>query len=173
MSVTDLPHDRPGPGATVRTAATEDLEAILDLAVAGRTRYAEYQPVFWNPAPNAREQQRPHLSALLTNPDVIALVATDPDGDVIGFAVGVLAPAPPVYAPGGLTCLVDDFTLAPAANWATEGGKLLAELRSRATDRKAVQVVVVTAARDDAKRAALAAAGLSPASEWWVGAAPP
>lgn len=170
--MTDPTHDLPGPGTTVQTAAIEDLDAILDLAAASRARYAGYQPVFWNPAPNAREKQRPHLRAQLTDPDVIALVATDPAGEVVGFAVGALAPAPPVYAPGGLTCLVDDFALGPAASWATDGVQLLATLRSRAAARGAVQVVVVTAARDDGKRAALAAAGLRPASEWWVGATP-
>ncbi len=158
---------------TVRTATSQDLEAILDLADARRAAYAEYQPVFWKPAPDARDQQRPYLAGQLTNPDVVALVTTDGTDTVVGFAIGMITAAPPVYAPGGLTCLIDDFTLSPAADWATTGVDLLTAVRREAAHRGAVQVVVVTAALHAEKRAALSAAGLGCASEWWVGPTPP
>ncbi len=130
----------------VRTATPQDLEAILDLQDAQRSAYAEYQPVFWNPAPDARDRQRPYLGGQLTDPDVIVLVSTTGIDTVVGFAIGVITAAPPVYAPGGLTCLVDDFTLGPAADWATDGVDLLIAVRLKAAGRGAVQVVVVTAA---------------------------
>ncbi len=159
--------------AAVRTATSQDLEAILDLQDAQRSAYAEYQPVFWKPAPDARDRQRPYLGGQLTNPDVIVLVSTAGIDTVVGFAIGVVMAAPPVYAPGGLTCLVDDFTLGPAADWATDGVDLLLAVRRAAAGRGAVQVVVVTAALHAEKRAALSAAGLGCASEWWVGPTPP
>jgi len=65
--------------------------------------------------------------------------------------------------------MVDDFTVASSADWPTVGAGLLHAVRSTASGRGAAQIVVVTAQLDEAKRAALAASGLSVASEWWVG----
>jgi hypothetical protein len=42
-----------------------------------------------------------------------------------GFLIATLIPAPPVYDPGGRTCLIDDFVVIPAANWLTTGVELL------------------------------------------------
>lgn len=151
----------------IRPAAAGDLAAILALADVRRQEYATYQPRFWRPAPDATIRQAPHLAGLITDPAVITLVAvTGPD--LVGYAIGQLVPAPPVYDPGGPTCLVDDFTVADPGLWATVGVDLLAAVTRTATDRGAAQVVVVTAARDDPKRAALDRSGLTPASEWWV-----
>lgn len=160
-------------GVTVRTAEPGDLEAILDLTQARRRRYARYQPVFWRPAADARARQRPYLAAQLAEADTLALVATRPDGSVVGVAVGRIGAAPPVHDPGGLTCLVDDFTVVDPAAWATTGANLLAALRRAAAARGAVQLVVVTAHLDTAQRGALRAGGLEPASEWWVGPTTP
>jgi len=74
---------------------------------------------------------------------------------------------PPPYDPGGLTCIVDDFTVADPALWATVGSTCSPVTRA-AADRGAGQVVVVTAARDDPKRAALDRCGLTAASDWRV-----
>lgn len=151
----------------IRPAAAGDLEAILALAAARREQYAIYQPGFWRPAPDAAARQAPYLARLIADPAVITLVAVT--GTVlVGYAVGQLNVAPPVYDPGGPTCLVDDFTVANPALWATVGADLLAAVTRGATDRGASQVVVITAARDDPKRTALDRSGLTPASEWWV-----
>jgi len=88
---------------------------------------------------------------------------------LVGFLIATLAAAPPVYDPGGLACIVDDFTVADSADWPTVGADLLRAIRHAASGRGAAQIVVVTAQLDEAKRATLAASGLSVASEWWVG----
>lgn len=156
------------PAVIVRPASPADLADMLDLAVAARERYAGYQPVFWRPAADARDRHRPYLLGLLRDADAITLVAVA-DGTVVGFAVGTLVPAPPVYDPGGPTCMVDDFVVADAACWPTAGLELLRAVRAAARLQGAAQVVVVAGQQDAAKRAALRAAGLSIASEWWVG----
>ncbi len=82
--------------------------------------------------------------------------------------IATVAPAPPVYDPGGLTCTVDDFTVADPRDWPTLGVDLLRAVGRAALERGAAQIVVVTARLDEAKRAVLAGSGLSVASEWWV-----
>lgn len=162
----------PGPSwrpVTIRPARSEDLESILDLADARRRQYATYQPRFWRPAADAIARQRPYLAALIGDADVIALVAVIDDA-VVSYAIGRLTGSPPVYDPGGATCLVDDFTVADAAAWSTTGVELLRSVRRIAHQRGATQIVVITGHLDAAKRSALTASGLSIASEWWVGA---
>jgi hypothetical protein len=40
---------------------------------------------------------------------------------VQGFVIARLVPSPPVYEPGGTTCLVDDFTVADVQMWPEVG----------------------------------------------------
>jgi hypothetical protein len=155
----------------VRTAEIADLERLLVIADRRRHEYAGYQPRFWNPAPDALVRQRDYFETLLADPEALFEVAATADR-VRGFIAARLLPAPPVYDPGGVTCLVDDFTVDDTEAWSEVGPLLLASARSWAAERDAAQLVVVTAARDHPKRAALSAADLSLASEWWVGAVP-
>lgn len=152
----------------VRAAEVSDLEPVLLIADRRRREYAEYQPRLWNPDPDAVAKQRTYFAELLDDPETLFAVATTPEG-VQGFVIARLVPAPPVYNPGGPTCLVDDFTVDNPASWSDAGPLLLAAVRSWAGRRGAVQLVVVTAGADDAKRAVLDRADLSLASEWWVG----
>lgn len=153
----------------IRPAAAADLDEILRLTAARRRQYESYQPRFWRPAPDAVDRQRSYLAGVIADRAVIALVAVAAAGELAGFAIGQLTPAPPVYDPGGFTCLVDDFAVAAPDLWPTVGVALLAAVVAEARQRGAAQVVAITAARDEAKRAALDCCGLSPASEWWVG----
>ena len=153
--------------ATIRAAEAQDLDALLELSDVRRREYATYQPVFWRPAPDAMARQRPYLEGLLGDQDVVATVAVL-DSVVVGFAIGRLLPAPPVYDPGGPTCLIDDFAIADPGSWSTVGLDLLRAVSDAARERGAVQMVVVTPTRDTAKRAALEAGGLGIASEWWT-----
>ena len=151
----------------VRSAAPGDVDAIVRLAAVRRAEYESYQPVFWRPAADAAARQRPYLAGLIEDPAVISLVAVT-GHDVAGFAIATVGVAPSVYDPGGLTCLVDDFVVADAHDWPTVGVILLRAVIRAALERGAAQIVVVTAQLDGAKRAVLAASGLSVASEWWV-----
>ena len=86
-----------------------------------------------------------------------------------GFLIASLNPAPPVYDPGGLSCVIDDFAVASADDWLTTAAfGLLRAALAEAGQRRAVQAVVVTAHLDEPKRQALGACGLQVASEWWV-----
>lgn len=152
----------------IRPAALSDVDAVVSFAAARRAQYQGYQPTFWRPAADAAARQRPYLAGLVEDPAVITLVAVADHDEVIGFVIATVTQAPPVYDPGGLTCMVDDFTVADPRNWDTIGVDLLRAVSHTAAKRGAAQVVVVTAHLDEAKRAALAASGLSLASEWWV-----
>jgi hypothetical protein len=149
---------------SIRPAAAGDLDRILALAAAQREEYAGFQPRFWAPADGAVEAQRSYLLGLIEGGDAVALVS-EPS---FGYAFGTLLPAPPVYERGP-ACLVVDFAVEDRQLWPRVGVELLAAARVVARDRGATEVVVVTARLDGPKRAALAAAGLIPASEWWVG----
>lgn len=143
------------------------MERVLAIAADRRVKYATHQPRFWRPAPDATNRQREHFGALLGDPDTLFLVAEFEN--VVGFVVARIVDAPPVYDPGGPTCLVDDFAVHRVEEWAHVGPLLLDEVRREAGRRGAVQLVVVTASADEAKRAVLRSTRLTPASEWWVG----
>jgi hypothetical protein len=148
---------------SIRPAAPGDLDRILALAAAQREEYAGYQPRFWRPAAAAADAQRAYLLGLIEDGG-IALVS-EPS---FGYAFGTLLPAPPVYERGP-ACLVVDFAVEDRQLWPRVGVELLAAVRVAARDRGATEAVVVTARLDGPKRAALTAAGLVPASEWWIG----
>jgi hypothetical protein len=150
----------------VRDAVAADVEEMAAMAAARRNQYAGYQPVFWRPASNAEEVQRSYLAKLVSDPDVVTLVSEE-SGAFTGFLIATIGNAPTVYAPGGLTCSIDDFAVI-SGRWATTGVRLLRSAIERARERGAIQTVVVTAHLDEAKRAALRTCGLSIASEWWV-----
>jgi GNAT superfamily N-acetyltransferase len=155
----------------VRPAVAGDVDAITALASDRRSRYAGYQPVFWRPAANAEDVHRPYLAGLVSNDDVLTLVRDD-DGTVAGFLIATFGDAPAVYDPGGRTCTIDDFVVAPG-RWPTTGAQLLRSAIDGAAARGAIQAVVVTANLDEPEREALRSCGLSIASEWWVTSWPP
>lgn len=137
------------------------------LAGIRREQYAQYQPLFWRPAAAAPDRHRAYLGRLVASDQVITLVSEEA-GQLTGFLIATLDPAPPVYDPGGLSCDIDDFAVTPAAKWPTTGARLLRAALAEAGQRGAIQAVVVTAHLDEPKRQALRACGLEVASEWWV-----
>jgi GNAT superfamily N-acetyltransferase len=140
---------------------------MVDLSEQKRREYQAYQPRFWRKAADSREKQLPFFERLIENDRVIALVH-ELSGSIDGFVIASLMDAPPVYDPGGMTCLIDDFVVAAAGNWTTVGEALLAAANQEAKARGAVQTVVVCGHRDGPKRAMLAEGGFSIASEWYV-----
>jgi GNAT superfamily N-acetyltransferase len=154
---------------TVRSAVPADLDGLIDLAARRREQYRGYQPQFWRPAADATARHRSFFTSLLNDEEVALLVAADDGGPVRGFLLARCVAAPPVYDPGGLTCMVDDFTVDDDEVWPEVGRLLLTAVRQWAAGRGGAQLVVVTAHLDSAKRALLADADLGLASEWWVG----
>jgi hypothetical protein len=153
----------------IRDAEPADLDAIATLADERRVDYERAQPLFWKRADDALTQHRSWLTHLLASDEVISLAAVDAAEELIGFLFATLVPAPPVYAPGGPTGLIDDFAVAASDLWATTGVELLDAARAELQARGAAQVVVVCGAHDEPKRTTLASAGLGVASEWFVG----
>lgn len=151
-----------------RRASADDLEDLLGLAEQRRQQYQRYQPQFWRPAEDAVQQQRGFFRSLLNDDQVFVLLA-ELKSELRGFIIARTVSAPPVYNPGGFTCLVDDFAVLDPADWPKVGLALLEAARNWGADNGAVQLVVVTAHLDDSKRAALQAAQLTLASEWWAG----
>jgi GNAT superfamily N-acetyltransferase len=151
----------------IRTAVPADVSAIAALASIRRDQYARYQLLFWRPAAAAPDKHRTYLGRLVASAEIITLVSEEA-GQLTGFLIATLDPAPPVYDPGGLTCQIDDFVVTPATKWPTTGVRLLRAVLAQAGQRGAVQAVVVTAHLDQPKRQALRACGLEIASEWWV-----
>ncbi len=151
----------------VRTAEAADAAAMADLARMRRDQYAGYQPIFWRPAPGATDPHRRYLAKLVGSEQVITLVS-EQAGQLTGFLIATLGPAPPVYDPGGPTCQIDDFTVSSPDRWPTTGISLLRAGLAEAARRGAIQAVVVTGHLDEPKRQALLACGLEIASEWWV-----
>lgn len=151
----------------VRRATPADVEAMLGLAEARRRQYASYHPSFHRPASGARQVQRHFFLTLLAADNYVVLVH-EQHGRINGFLTGQLIVAPPVYDPGGRTCIVDDFAVETYEDWPGVGRQLLEALQSQLREREAVQLVVVCAPEDKAKRSMLTEAGLSVVSEWLV-----
>ncbi|MGH2995492.1 MAG: GNAT family N-acetyltransferase [Gaiellaceae bacterium] len=151
----------------VRDAVARDVDWLVELAAHKREAYKSHAPVFHRPHPEARERHGPFLASLVADDEKIVLVSEE-NGEITGFVVAALVPAPPVYEPGGLTCLIDDFAVARPELWEEAGRALLDEARARARSRGAAQTVVVCGPLDEPKRAMLEGAGHVVVSEWWT-----
>lgn len=152
----------------IRDATPDDIAAMVALIEAARRRLEEWQPHFWRKAEASAAMSQGWFGVLLGNADVIKLVS-DTQGTIDGFLIAMLQDAPPVYAPGGKTCMIDDFTVAEDALWTSVGRNLLRTALARATDKGATQTMVVAPNAHAAKKAMLAEEGLSVASTWWTG----
>lgn len=153
----------------IRQATVEDVAAIAELIQLKRLRYATYQPTFWRVAPDAVDKHLPSLREVLERPNTIALVAEGTDATLSGVVIASVVPSPPVYAPGGPTCAIDDYWVVDEQVWDTTGQTLLTKAVREAKEKfGAAQVVVVCGQQDEPKRAMLRAAGLTVASEWWT-----
>jgi hypothetical protein len=152
----------------IRGVSQDDVAAMVDLSERQRRiDEARYGLRFYRKAADSREKQTPFFAELLTREQVIALVH-EQEGVIDGFIIGMLVEAPPVYDPGGRTCLVDDFVVLPPEAWGEVGPELLREVNQRARELGAVQTVAVCRRLDEAKRAALTGQGLTLVSEWYV-----
>ena len=126
-----------------------------------RRRYAGFQPTFWREAPDSDARQVPFFESQIAGGTAVVRVQ-ERDGVVDGFVIATLAPAPPVYDPGGLTCRIDDFCVAREDEWPSVGGALLDAVIREARARGAVQAVVVCGHLDRPKREALGPPSGSP-----------
>ena len=153
--------------STIRKATQDDVPAMVELAEQRRLQYQNYQPRFWRKAADSREKHMPFLSKLVQDERVVVLVS-ESNSTVNGFLIATLAPAPPVYDTGGMTCSIDDFCVMDGLDWEQSGKALLDEAMREMKTQGAVQTVVVCAHLDETKRVMLAEEGFTIASEWYV-----
>jgi hypothetical protein len=92
----------------IRDAVEKDISEMVALSAIKRRAYAQAQPLFWKPSPNAQSHQKQYFFELLSNPEVMLLIA-ESHHEIDGFIIGSIVEAPSVYNPGGKTLLVDDF----------------------------------------------------------------
>jgi GNAT superfamily N-acetyltransferase len=151
----------------IRIAIHTDISQMAALSEKKRMEYEAYAPMFWRRAADSMEKQKPYFAAQLAGENAICCVS-EVNGEIDGFIIAQVGEAPPVYDPGGLVCVVDDFVVAEPALWNTVGRDLLDEARRMARLRGAELAVVVCGQMDVPKREMLQAAGLYVASEWWV-----
>ncbi len=152
---------------SIHQAKAADIENMVILSYAKRRDYEKAQPQFWRYAEGAEVSQTEWFQELLNKDDHIFLVAKS-QSQVIGFIIGRIVIPPEVYNPG-LTLMVDDFCVSHSSQWSTVGSKLLTELKRRAQEKGAQQVLVVCGAHDQPKRHFLQGLSLTAASEWYVG----
>ncbi len=151
----------------IRPAAAEDIPRMVELSEGKRAEYAEYSPVFWRKAAGASENQALFFRAQLEREHNIILIAEEA-GRVEGFIIASVISAPPVYDPGGLVCMVDDFTVSAPELWPSVGQALLTEITAQAKARGAVLSVIVCGHLDEPKRLMLQVNDSTIASEWYV-----
>ena len=108
----------------VREAIRSDIDAAVAMVERHRRQYQKYQPTFWRKADKSEEATRAFFAKLLQEQDTFFLVAVE-GAQLLGFLIARKFPAPPVYAPGGDTYLVDDFCVDEPNHWLTTGEALL------------------------------------------------
>jgi len=127
----------------VRAAQSSDAAQMAALAKTERTEYAE-----------------------IGRNNALVLIGEKAER-MLGYGIGLVVPAPPVYDPGGKTCLLIEFVVGDANDWSIVGKALLDEIAQKALAFGCVQVVVICDAADPPKQAMLQRAGLTIASAWY------
>jgi ribosomal protein S18 acetylase RimI-like enzyme len=133
----------------IRRAASDDVEALTSLVALKR---AELERTFY------RYQ---------VEEDSVILLVAEIEGRVAGFINGILQNAPPVYDPGGKALMVDDFVVEAGDSGDRAALALLDAVKSEGRARGAVQMILVSAARDERAAGWFRAKGLHVASTWW------
>lgn len=91
---------------TVRQATETDLTTIVQLSGRHRERLEALEPVFWRRNANANELQASWFGVLLADDAHQVLVSTNDTDAIEGFVIALAVDAPPVYDPGGRTCMI-------------------------------------------------------------------
>ena len=94
----------------IRQALASDVPAMAQMIAAKRVLLESYEPVMWRPSDAAAQLTPNFFTHQLAQPNAIARVAED-GGRFLGFIIGGMQDAPPVFSPGGKTVIVDDFAV--------------------------------------------------------------
>jgi hypothetical protein len=149
----------------IRKAAPADIPAMVALSDRDRTRREKVDPEFFRKNAAGAEFQAYFFKNQLESDRIIAVVDEDA-GKLRGFVIATIMQAPPVFDPGGLTILIDDFTVADENEWNSIGVALLGYVKKEGKVRGAVGVVTICARGDDLKHRWLEVIGTRVVSEW-------
>lgn len=151
----------------IRSADPGDVEACIGMIEARRRLYETFEPRFWRKADHSAAMSTAFFGHLVTDTGALFLVSESEAG-INGFLIAMTVQNPPVYAPGGPTAQIDDFCVADPALFPTVGAALLDEARTQLKGCGFTQLVVVCAARDEARTAFLESRRLSLTTTWWT-----
>jgi GNAT superfamily N-acetyltransferase len=151
----------------IRRATASDLDAVVAIIEGQRKQYQKFQPTFWHKAADSAATTKAFFTKLLAEEATYFLVAVE-GGQAQGFLIARKFPAPPVYAPGGDTWLIDDFSVSEPRHWLTVGEALLSHASTLLHEHGAAQIVATCADRDLAKAEVLRRLDLTIASNWWT-----
>jgi hypothetical protein len=133
----------------VRSATSDDLDAVVALAARRRAQLARWQPQYWNPAAEADALHRMWLDFLIQSDAPTRVVVED---DVpVAFAVSV---------DQGDQTFVDDLAVAPG-RWPDAGELLLTSIPEQ-------PAVICIPAGDEEAHDAADAAGVEWVSSYWL-----
>ncbi len=155
--------------AKIKAAVPEDAAGAALLASVKRTEYAEYSPLFWRVAEDAREIHEPFLAKCIADRELFTSLAARLNDRLAGIAITAHKVFPPPFSndsePSWLT---DDFFVSTPDQWLTVGADLLRETERQARDGGAGRLIALTARRDKPKRHMLESAGYTRGASWWV-----
>lgn len=152
----------------IRVAKQADLQSMVLLSAIKRENYEKANPIFWCKAENANPIQQEWFLHLLNDKQHICLVC-EIRSEIVGFVIGKLIEVPAVYAPKGLTLMIDDFCVDGDGCWSTVGAQLLADIAQKAKAYNATQTIIVSGEHDKAKRNFLEMNQLIATSIWYTG----
>lgn len=104
----------------------------------------------------------------IANEQLTVLVA-EHNGAICGCLIALVAVTPPVYDPGGATCLVTEFKVVETGKQDSICNALLNEMGQIASQKDAVQHVVMCDVNDLQSQSLLTKFGMTIASEWYSG----
>ena len=148
----------------VRDAIAADVPAMVRLVSAYRVLLERWEPRFWKIAEDAPAKSIFFFGALIEDGRPVLKVATRSE-EVVGFAVLMPTPVPPVYD-GGPAATLDDFAIGDSETWAETGKALLDGVRSAGREKGWRQIIVVCPQADERKAEFLASEGLPIVTQW-------
>ena len=151
----------------VRRATASDVDAVVAIVEAQRKQQQKFQPIFWRKAAKSAELSHDFFTKLLVDAGAYFLVAVE-GAQILGFLIARKFAAPPVYAPGGDTYLIDDFAVLEPRHWLGIGEALLSHVSTLLHEHGAAQIIATCADRDLAKAEVLRRSDLTIASNWWT-----
>jgi GNAT superfamily N-acetyltransferase len=151
----------------VRAIISSDVDRMTVLVAEKRLLLEQLEPVMWRARENSSDHAGAFLRHVIAQPQALAFVAEDGDR-FLGFIIGILQDAPPLYDPGGKSVTVDDFAVVDGTEGDAAASALLDAVMGEGRARGAVQIIVVAAANDARETGWCKNKKLHVASQMWT-----